>query len=283
MLRQRNRLKSSYGIYSSFIFLLGMIVGSFVGGIVTHVFSEEIAALVAACGNLVSVVIIFIFIPNDTKAIRRSLENINTENNEQVTGKLTFGIKELLLVLKIRNVGYLLFIKVVAGFPYSLLYSMFTIAIMDYYNLGPRENGIILAYIGVLGIFTQGVLIGVLTKHYAFPVLINSALYLNAATFLFLAVADNVIFLCILILPLAIAGTVLHIVLTTAITKVVPIEDTGSALGLSSAISALVRSVAPTVGGLIFVNIGWPFFGFIGYFVYLILGLHVILYPRKDY
>ena len=264
-----------------------MIAGSFVGGIVTELLNEEAATLVAAGGNIFCGVVIIIFIPSDTKSIRRSLEHIyktdaivNNSTDPPKIG-LSLGLKEILSVLKMKNIKYLLFIKILSTFPFGLAYSMFTMAIMDYYHLGPRENGIILAYVGALGIFIQGFLIGLLTGKFGDATLVKYAMILNTAAFLFLVIAENIFFFCFLILPLAIGGTVSHIVLTSAVTKVVPIEDTGSALGLTLALHALVRSIAPTLGGLVFTTVGWPFIGVIGYAIHLFLSGFIVLYGRE--
>ena len=123
----------------------------------------------------------------------------------------------------------------------------------------------------------QGILVGILTNKFQDGEIVMYAIFLNTAAFLFLTIAENIFFFCFLILPLAIGGKVSHIVLISAITKVVPIENTGSALGLTLAFHALVRSITPTLGGLIFENIGWPFIGVIGYAIHLFLSGYIVL------
>merc|ERR1712226_394394 len=61
---------------------LGMIVGSFVGGIITEAVGEESTPLVAASGNLIAVLLVFFFIPSDTKSIRRQLSNIKKDETD---------------------------------------------------------------------------------------------------------------------------------------------------------------------------------------------------------
>ena len=156
-------------------------------------------------------------------------------------------------------------------------------AIMDYYHLGPKVNGIMLGYIGVTSIFVQGYLIGLLTKHFSDVFNLKLALFLSMVGFLFLVVSSTVILLIIVIFPLAVGGSVSHILLMAIVTKVVPIEDTGSALGLVFALHAIVRAFAPSSGGLLFTTIGWPFFGVIGYLFHLVLVAYVILFDRDEH
>ena len=259
-----------------------MIVGSFVGGLITEKFGDSATAIFAACGNLLCAIIVCIFIPDDTKAIRRKLENITSSPPEQTVGA-SLGLKELFNIFKIKIIRYLLFIKILSAFPFALLYSMFSMAIMDFYKEGPRVNGIILAYLGSLSILIQGVLIGLLTSRFLDPTLVKLAVFLNTGAFLFLIVAENVYLLCLTLLPMAIGGTVSHIIITAAITKAVPIEDTGSALGLTLSFHALIRSIAPTLGGLIFTVAGWPFFGVIGYGIHLFLSVFIVLLGKDSF
>lgn len=55
------RLGISYGV--------GMVLGPLIGGFVTERFDEQTAAATAAFGSLVSMVLVFLFIPNNTKAL----------------------------------------------------------------------------------------------------------------------------------------------------------------------------------------------------------------------
>ena len=52
---------------------LGMIFGSYVGGVITEAFSEKIACLVAAAGTAACVVFVIIFIPRETVSLRKEL------------------------------------------------------------------------------------------------------------------------------------------------------------------------------------------------------------------
>jgi len=278
---------------------LGMIFGSVMGGILTHLLDEQSAALVAAISNLLSVFIIFVFIPNNTKKIRyqtieleedennthspnhktasESETTINPRNQANANSTAVPSFKAMIDVLRFKNIKFLLFIKIVIAFPFSLLYSMFSMAVMDYYLLGPRINGLLLGYIGVLTIIVQGVIVGVLTKRFTDAINIKSMILLNLIGFLFLVVATEVYVLVIVVIPLAIGGTVSHIVLLTVITKIVPVESSGTALGFIFALHAVVRAVAPSIGGLVFANLGWPFFGVFGYTFHVGLMAYVLL------
>lgn len=279
----------------------GMIAGSVVGGIVTHIFNEKTAAIVAAFSNLASVVVIFCLIPKNTKDINREVLNLHpdsprksnrekSQQQQQQTKNTAASQSEatvptfsaMLSVLSFKNVKFLLLMKVSIAFPFSLLYSMFSMAVMDYYGLGPRTNGLLLGYVGLLSILVQGVVVGALTRRFDDAPIVKAMICFNTVGFLFLIVSTSVYVLIVVVVPLAVGGSVSHIVLMAVITKIVPPEHSGSALGFIFALHAIVRAIAPTVGGLIFANLGWPFFGVVGYTFHVFLMVYVWMCGRDS-
>lgn len=258
-------------------------MGAFTGGVVTEILGEKSAALLASIGSIVSLCVVCMFIPARTKQIRRELDDVLAHTSNTADDKITLGLTEIVNVLKYANLKFMLLIKMVIALPYSLLYSMFSMAVMDYYHLGPKMNGILLAYVGVLSIFVQGCFIGLITKRFSDYFNIQLAIFLSMIGFMFLIISNSVILLVVVISPLATGGSVSHILLMAIITKVVPNKDTGSALGLVFALHAIVRSFAPTMGGQIFTHIGWPFFGAIGYVVHFLLMAYIWLFSKEEY
>ena len=77
--------------------------------------------------------------------------------------------------------------------------------------------------------------------------------------------ADNLTFLVMLMPPMIAAGAVLNVITNSAITKVVPEGDTGTALGLNMASHSVIRTFAPTLGGYLYAWLGYPCFGLLGF------------------
>ena len=288
---------------------IGMIAGSVAGGVVTHAFNEKTAAVVAAMSNLFSIVVIIFFIPKNTKEIHR--DRVNLPDSPNVSMKINKEQKRtqskqqqqqqqqqqdlntspetavptlsaMISVLSFKNVKFLLLMKVAIAFPFSLLYSMFSMAVMDYYGLGPRTNGILLGYAGLLSILVQGLVVGALTRRFEDAPIVKTMIFFNTIGYLFLIVSTDIFVLVAVMVPLAVGGSVSHIVLMAVITKIVPPEHSGTALGFIFALHAIVRAIAPTLGGLIFTRFGWPFFGVVGYAFHVVLMVYVGMCGRDD-
>ena len=101
------RLGFSYGI--------GMVVGPILGGYITSYFNEQTSSLLAACGSLLSIILVLLFIPHIPKNQELKIRVKSTDENQSkgileniaVIGKLFF----------LPGVGILLVVKLVGGIP----------------------------------------------------------------------------------------------------------------------------------------------------------------------
>ncbi|XP_066916869.1 solute carrier family 22 member 18-like [Clytia hemisphaerica] len=374
---------------------LGMISGTFFGGLVTKNFSPRISPLMSSMANIASILVILFFIPNDTKSIKLQrdqdrLTGFLLENNTTTSGDDTIqetssdskdlhhteklgecshidvgvddnkrnspeqrdkydenlkdrcstkvpqeeathdksrqnfeessaertnssdpkdeiycekpiiqetvasstrdcepkpsgctNLRRFWHVVCLPSMAIVIGLEVAVSFASSLIFSTFSMAVMDFYRLDASVNGILLSFIGVTVMFCQGFLVGFLTKRYKDSYLIKISLSLNIVGFLYLSVASKVYMLVLTIVPLLIGGTLAHIIFMVIITKIASDEDTGSALGIIFMLRGLMRAIAPSVGGLIFTHIGFPFIGVTGYFIELIL-LLIVMFILKD-
>jgi DHA1 family tetracycline resistance protein-like MFS transporter len=103
-------------------------------------------------------------------------------------------------------------------------------------------------------VLVQGLAIGRLTKRFPENHLILVSTAVLGASFVAWALAPNVPFLLIALVPLAFSNGVLNTVINSAITKSVYPEEVGGALGLAASIESLTRVVGPAGGGAL---VGW--------------------------
>ena len=70
-----------------------------------------------------------------------------------------------------------------------------------------------------------------------------------------------------MVIPLVFGGALFGVITNSILTKLVPPEDTGFALGISFATHSLIRTVAPTIGGILLSQFGYTSFGSLGFLV----------------
>jgi len=273
---------------------LGMIVGSGIGGIITSHFGNRTPFFVAIGVDALCIVVTLALIPSDTTRIREHLEaNIEAKLNKnkdlmdrktEKKKKSSFlGLGELIEVTKRKHMIYLLTIKIITAFPFSVLSAMFTLLLMDYYKLSPKENGMVLSYLGVVGMITQGYLIGLFCRHISDAPLIILSTIIMGVGFLYLIIAQNIYVFCLTCIPLTVGGSLIHIVITSIITKVVDKDQTGSALGVTLCTHSSIRSIAPTIGGFLFQHVGFYTFGVVGYVVNVLITIYLLFFGRDEF
>lgn len=283
---------------------LGMLLGSVIGGFITEMIGIRASFVTAVFFIITCGLFALAFIPSDTKQIQSQLNNpicslvniplsketldndikyfdsVNEKKNDKA---LNIGISEIIAVVNMPHILYLLALKVITGFPFGVLSAMFTLILLEYYNLNPRENGMVLAYLGVVGMITQGILVGLLTDYYSDEILLKFSTILMASGFLFLIISENIYLFCIASIPLTIGGSLIHVIITAIITKVVPNDKTGSALGITLCMHAIIRTIAPTIGGFLLGRVGFFAFGTQGYVVNLAVTLYLCFFGKEDF
>lgn len=265
-------------------YAIGMVIGPFIGGLITKNYGEQSAAFFAAAFSFLSIFIALLFIPHNTKSlskVEKSAEKTFTDNKEQ-SGSV-FSVKKILELMKIPTVFYLITIKVITGIPFGIFQSMFSLVSMEFFKLEPQHNGFVMSYVGGLSILVQGLIVGVLSRRFSEAVLLRSAICVIALAYALLYLVTDIYQFCIVIIPMVVGGTTLNVITTSAMTKSVAIDKTGAVLGLSMATNSLIRTVSPTLGSIMYKNYGWPSFGALGLVVNAAVALFLFLHGKDSF
>ncbi|XP_019375268.1 PREDICTED: solute carrier family 22 member 18 isoform X2 [Gavialis gangeticus] len=157
----------------------------------------------------------------------------------------------------------------------SLFLIMFSIISMDFFGLEAAESGYLLAYFGVLQMVIQGLVIGRLTNYYTEHTLLMLGVVVFGGVGLALALMTNVFHYCIISLPMVFAFCTVGVITDSILTKAVPPSDTGAMLGICASVHPLMRTVGPTIGGLLYKQFGVSSFGYLQLAVNLVLFLYL--------
>eukprot|EP00095_Tigriopus_kingsejongensis_P007254 maker-scaffold286_size222086-snap-gene-0.18 protein:Tk07254 transcript:maker-scaffold286_size222086-snap-gene-0.18-mRNA-1 annotation:"solute carrier family 22 member 18" len=241
-----SRLGFSYGI--------GMVLGPTLGGYVSKYFGEQSAALLAASGSVLSLILVFFFVPHIPKPA----------SPRQTPQSSVFHLGEIAKLLFLPGVSYVLLMKLACGVPIGVLQSMFSVIAMDQFGLPAEKNGMMLSYIGVVSLFMQGIGISLCTRFLSDHNLMGLASLILTVAYYALTLISTAYEFMMLLLPLVCALCLVNSILTAAITKTVDKTQTGTMLGLNMAVNSAIRSVAPTFGGYIMNNFGFQSLGLLG-------------------
>lgn len=228
-------------------FGLGFIIGPAVGGALS-VYGYSVPAFVAAGLAFLNLLTVYFWLP----------ESLSEEKRAELArdSRPAFSLGALWQALNRPRVGPLLHIRFFFGLAFATFQTMFALYALYRLGLEAKQTSYILAYVGVLSVFVQGVAIGWLTARVRESHLIFGAAVLMSSSLLAWAFAPNVWTLLILLAPLALGGGMLNTILNSALTKVVYPEEVGGALGLSASLESLTRVIAPLAGGLLLGRLG---------------------------
>ncbi len=229
-------------------FGLGFIIGPALGGALSSGGRYALPSFVAAGITLVNVLAIYFFLP----------ESLSEQERKRTVQKSRSAIdpRDLLEALRRPVFGPLLQTRFFYGFAWALFTGTFSLFAQYSLKLESNQTGYLLGYVGLLAVLVQGVAIGRLTVRFAESSLILSSVIIAALGLVGWAFAPNVPVLLLVLAPLAYASGVLNTVINSAITKAVPPEEVGGALGLASALESLTRVISPIIGGYALERLG---------------------------
>jgi DHA1 family tetracycline resistance protein-like MFS transporter len=228
-------------------FGLGFIIGPALGGILSQ-WGYALPAYTAAGVALVNFFAALLWLPESLTAERKQ-EIVNQK-------RPAISIKALGSALRRPVVGNLLQTRLIYGFAFALFQSIFALYGQYRFDLNSQNIGYILAFVGVLSAITQGFVIGKLSDRFADRQLIFFSVSTISASMLAWAFAPNVVFLIIILAPIAVSAGILNTIINAALTKAVPPSEFGGILGLSASLESATRVIAPTIGGLLLDKLG---------------------------
>ena len=235
---EKNRAKG-LGLIGA-AFGLGFIFGPALGGALS-VYGYAAPALLAAGLSLVSFLGVIFYLP----------ESLSPQARAELAKKAReeFSLRLLWNALRRPLMGPLLQIRFLFGLAFSTFNSIFPLYAQIYLHLQANQTGYILGYFGLLIVLVQGVGISYITARISESKLIFWSNILLGLTLLGWAIFPNLASILILGIPLALSGGILSTIINSSLTKIVPTEEIGGTLGLSTSLESLTRTIAPTAGG----------------------------------
>jgi len=227
-------------------FGLGFIFGPLTGGLLSQ-WGYAVPAYAAAAISLINLVLIYAWLPESLSAEKRS--NM-TEKKAAVT------MNALLVAFQRPFTGSILITRFFFGLAFAILQTIFSLYTLVKFNLSPRDTGFALTYVGVLSVIVQGFLVGRLTNRYREDILITFCVGLMTVSLLGWALAPSVLWLYIIMTPMAFSGGLLNTLLSSTLTKAVAPQEIGGILGLSTAVESSTRIIAPILGGVLLQQVG---------------------------
>jgi DHA1 family tetracycline resistance protein-like MFS transporter len=242
-------------------FGLGFILGPAIGGLLSSlgewidaavtgvvIWQFALPALLAAILAFANMVAVYFFLPESLSDKRRA-ELASRPRDE-------FSLRNLRAVFQRPRVGPLYAIRFFSGLAFSMLTTIFPLYALNRFGLEASQTAYVLTYVGVLSVLVQGVGIGRLTARYEEKWLVFVSSVILALSLFLWAFSTTLIFLLVVLAPIAFSGGILNTVINSILSKSVTGEEIGGTLGISAALESSTRVIAPTLGGFLLDTLG---------------------------
>ncbi|MEQ8735538.1 MAG: MFS transporter [Rhodospirillaceae bacterium] len=233
-------------------FIFGPVIGGLLAGSETSTANFLLPALVAASLTTTALLGVVFILP----------ESLSQDVRDQIRNKPKTSLKTKLHTAFGRRALILL---VVVGFILTMAWALLEVTLALWVNrvlsFGPRDIGLTLAYVGVVGVIIQGGLIGPLTKKFGERLLVAGAIVFLLSGYVILAAASDIYILVAAMTFLAIGNGLSNPSLSSLVSKEASETERGSVLGVYQGAASLARFVGPLYAGVVFAQLGpaYPF------------------------
>ena len=226
----------------------------------------SLPSFAAAAASLAGVLVALLFLP-ESRTVAESAAATATERTSSITqlraAVATPGLRPLLLAFFL------------VSFAFSGVQVMFVPYVADIYGYTAAQSALLLTYIGVVAVVTQGVLVGRLSARYspvrlslfgtallvvgvgAIPASRSLGAVLPDLTAIAPFLTPELLGLLVLLTLLPLGNGVLSVTLTALVSQRAGASVQGSAFGITQGAGSLARTVGPPVMGGLYFAVGY--------------------------
>ncbi len=158
-------------------------------------------------------------------------------------------------------VAFILLVGMIINIALSSLFIALPLYSERQFGFGETEMGIFFVFLGVVGAFTQGVLVGHVIRVWGEGRVAQIGLWMSGIGFFCFLLASNLLNMLLLSLMLALGSALIGTALASLISKRSGMEEQGVVMGIFTSYQSLGRIFGPLLGGFVFdkAGIAFPF------------------------
>ena len=247
----------AFGLVIGVAFGLGFLLGPAIGGFLSQ-YGFDIPAYAAAGMSLTSIFATIFLLPEPER----------TRDPERKSGFAAYT--RVLDYLEFPDLRRLLVVFQFFALPFALYISMFALYADRQLHFDAKQTGYFLAFVGLLGILWQGVLVGPIVRVVGERRTMLIGL-VSSAVGTFITVWVDVWWkLGIVAFFFSLGNSITRPSMTSLITEAAPPHRRGGVMGATTGIESLSRIVAPILGGWIIGSLHPSWLGWVGGSLFLI-------------
>jgi len=247
----------------------GFVFGPAIGGILSH-YGYAVPGLAAAGLALAACVAAIVFLPESLPRESRA---------DAVARRATAGSRWAMFGRPVVGTGlWLLFLSTVC---FAAMEGTFALFGQWRFGLGPRQVGLLLAYVGTLAVILQGGIVARLARRFGEGPMVRAGFLVMAIGLVGMAMAPRMSWLMAALGAIAVGSSLAGPTLAGLVSSAASAVEQGAVLGLYQSMGSLGRAVGPFLGGWAFDHIAQPSPMWIGAIVVLVSSLLALKLPVR--
>lgn len=229
-------------------FSLGMILGPAAGGLLS-VYGYAVPALIAGVFALIATIFTYFFLP----------ESVNVNDAIKAVAKKRkkfFSFRDFYDALTHPEVGLFLTISFMMMLAFSLMQGTFALFSEHSLHLSAEQNGLIFAFMGLIGVIMQMFLLKPILKWLPERRAIVVSIISMAVALGLIAFSTNMVILFVAVTLLAFGNSVSGPVLAGLVSKKTPDNEQGNIAGMNQSVGSMARILGPVTGTFIYSQLG---------------------------
>jgi MFS family permease len=250
-------------------FGLGFAFGPFLGGTLSSI-DMSWPGFGAAILSGISLLLTLFFLPESSRNVDESR-------------KQYFSFKEVVSAFRRPRINKLLMLFFLTTFAYANINATFPILSHREFGLSDREIGYLFGFIGIVGAFTQGGLIRVLSRRIDESRLFTIGCFMAALGLVMIPYYYSMVTLLLVLTVLSLGTGVMNPSIFSLFSRHASSNEQGIVLGIGQSMGALGRVLGPIWGGIVFQSAGtiYPFITGGGVMLFAAIMAMVTLRPGK--
>jgi DHA1 family tetracycline resistance protein-like MFS transporter len=221
---------------------IGFILGPALGGWLGER-QPALPAVVSSALFAVNFVCVWLFLPNPIR---------ETTTTEKATSSQHLSLRETILSeFRTPITGELLVIHFLFHMAFQMMKSNHPLFNAERFGFGPTENGLVLAYVGVLSLIGKGGFVPWLTSKFREMDVFLVGLVLMTSSLIGLALVFDLFAYAAVLAPFTFSTAVIGTIVTSLLTKTSDSGNLGTLLGVASAFESSTRVISPVLCGVL--------------------------------
>ena len=194
---------------------------------------------------------------NNNSSSNNNFSSSSSSSSNGSAGSLAEHIRGIWIVMRRRDLQPWLLLNLPLGLAMILCMTGVEVSSSAYFNLNEASYGLAMSFMGIASTVSNLFVVGWIVATFDKRTVILSMISLLTFALACLPLASSLTTLLMAIIPISLSMSVLRIVIISFMTNAIPIEERGTAIGISHSVGAFCGVISPVLAGYLYQSFGF--------------------------